>query len=37
MADTDRNWRILGERDPYFGVLTDPRIFTQQTPEAKRA
>lgn len=26
MAGSDHNWRLLGERDPYFGVLTDPRF-----------
>lgn len=35
MADTDRNWRILGERDPYFGVLTDPR-FRRDSIDANR-
>ncbi|MFM7350558.1 MAG: class I SAM-dependent methyltransferase [Erythrobacter sp.] len=26
MADSDDNWRLWGERDPYYGVLTDPRF-----------
>ncbi|HWJ69857.1 MAG TPA: class I SAM-dependent methyltransferase [Sphingobium sp.] len=26
MADSDRNWRLWGERDPYYAVLTDPRF-----------
>lgn len=24
MADSDYNWRLWGERDPYYGVLTEP-------------
>lgn len=26
MTDTDQNWRLWGERDPYYGVLTDERF-----------
>jgi SAM-dependent methyltransferase len=26
MADSDENWRLWGERDPYYGVLTNPRF-----------
>lgn len=26
LRDTDRDWRIIGENDPYHGVLTDPRF-----------
>lgn len=26
MADSDDNWRLWGERDPYYGVLSDPRF-----------
>ena len=32
--DTDRDWRIISERDPYFGVLTNNRYLTANlTPE----
>lgn len=30
MADSDYNWRLWGERDPYYGVLTDPRFRKDQ-------
>jgi SAM-dependent methyltransferase len=36
MADSDHNWRLWGERDPYYGVLTDPR-FRRDRIEAHRA
>jgi SAM-dependent methyltransferase len=26
MADSDDNWRLWGEREPYYGVLADPRF-----------
>jgi SAM-dependent methyltransferase len=26
MTDSDRNWRLWGELDPYYAVLTDPRF-----------
>jgi SAM-dependent methyltransferase len=26
MADSDHNWRLWGERDPYYAVLTDARF-----------
>jgi len=26
MANSDSNWRLWGERDPYYAVLTDPRF-----------
>ncbi|TAD75095.1 MAG: class I SAM-dependent methyltransferase [Sphingomonadales bacterium] len=26
MADSDHNWRLWGERDPYYGVLTSPQF-----------
>jgi SAM-dependent methyltransferase len=35
MADSDHNWRLWGERDPYYGVLTDPRFRKDQI-EANR-
>ncbi len=32
--DTDRDWRIISEHDPYFGVLTNNRYLTANlTPE----
>ncbi len=35
MADTDHNWRIWGERDPYYAVITDAR-FRSGNIEANR-
>lgn len=35
MADSDDNWRLWGERDPYYGVLTDPR-FRRDSIDANR-
>lgn len=35
MAGSDYNWRLWGERDRYFGVLTDPR-FRKENIEANR-
>ncbi len=29
LRDTDADWRHLGETDPYFGVVTDPRFRTE--------
>lgn len=26
MADSDHNWRLWGERDPYYGVLANPQF-----------
>ncbi|WP_137680779.1 class I SAM-dependent methyltransferase [Aurantiacibacter suaedae] len=33
MADSDENWRIWGERDPYYAVLTDPRFRSDRIDE----
>lgn len=35
MADSDHNWRLWGQRDPYYGVLTDPK-FRRDSIEANR-
>lgn len=35
MADSDDNWRLWGEREPYYGVLADPRFRTDSI-EANR-
>ena len=32
--DTDADWRHLGETDPYFGVVTDPRFRSAAMDEA---
>ena len=35
MRDTDADWRHLGETDPFFGVVTDPKFHADAiTPEA---
>ena len=34
MRDTDADWRHLGETDPFFGVVTDPKFHAEAiTPE----
>lgn len=34
---TDKAWEAWGQKDPYFGVITDPRFRKENlTPEAKR-
>lgn len=35
MANSDDNWRLWGERDPYYGVLSSPR-FRQDSITANR-
>lgn len=35
MANSDNNWRLWGERDPYYGVLASPR-FRQDSIAANR-
>ena len=35
--DTDVAWQLWGERDPYFGVITDPRVRLDQLDAAARA
>ncbi|MFT3967500.1 MAG: class I SAM-dependent methyltransferase [Sphingobium sp.] len=35
MADSDRNWKAWGERDPYYAVLTHPRFRSEEI-EASR-
>lgn len=37
LRDTDRDWRIIGEQDPFFGVLTDPRYHRQNLTDQARA
>lgn len=32
--DTDRHWELWGSRDPYFGVITDPRFRVRNLTEA---
>ena len=36
MADSDENWRIWGERDPYYAVLTDPRFRSDSIEENRQ-
>lgn len=35
--DTDADWEELGRRDPYFGVLADPKFRTEAITEAAKA
>lgn len=35
-TDTDRDWELWGQKDPYFGVITDPRFRKDQLSEAER-
>lgn len=35
MSNADDNWRLWGERDPYYAVLTDPRYRTTQIAETR--
>jgi SAM-dependent methyltransferase len=37
LRDTDGDWEEIGSRDPYYGVLTDPRFRTLNLSEAARA
>ena len=30
MIDTDRDWRIWGETDPYYGVVSAPQFRREQ-------
>ncbi len=35
--DTDRDWELWGRKDPYFGVLTDPRYRKENLTDDARA
>ena len=37
VRDTDRDWQIIGEQDPFFGVLTDPRFHRDNLTDEARA
>ena len=36
MSSSDRNWRILGETTPYFGVVSDARFAGPMTDDLRR-
>lgn len=36
MANSDHNWRVWGERDPYYAVLTDPRFRSASIEEHRQ-
>lgn len=35
MADSDYNWRLWGERDPYYGVLTNPQFHSDNIDQSR--
>ncbi|MBY8821843.1 class I SAM-dependent methyltransferase [Sphingomonas colocasiae] len=35
--DTDRDWAIIGEKDPYFGVITNDKFKRENLDDAGRA
>jgi trans-aconitate methyltransferase len=35
--DTDEAWQRWGEREPYYGVMTDPRFLSANLDEARKA
>jgi SAM-dependent methyltransferase len=37
LRDTDGDWEEIGGRDPYYGVLTDPRFMAGNLTDATRA
>lgn len=37
MRDTDRDWEIIGETDPYFGVLTHDKFKRENLDDAGRS
>lgn len=37
LRDTDEDWKIIGKKDPYFGVLTDPRFHKRNLTDQVRS